>query len=371
MNLIRKKCAICNSKLKKIYKLENVPITLACVENDNNYNFDTMSFSICVNCNTIQLDKLIELNILYGLSHNFTSVGKIWENYYDIFIKYIQNKINNKVILEIGDPSGKLATNCSHYNKWYIVEPNKNNNVAFNEKIIFIESFFDNNFKIDQHIDLIIHSHLFEHIYDFDIFLKKCYEILNENGEMIFGVPNMENIAKKSLSLFVGVFFEHTIFLDKENITYLLKKNGFNITKIVDYENHSIIFHTQKSIKNTINNIKIYNYYEIFINTINQYNLFVIKCNENIINNTSKNIYLFGASYNNQLLLAFGLNKNITGVLDNCKEKQNKYLYGSSLKIFDPEVLINDSIVILKNGYYVKEIYDQIISINKNTIIIQ
>jgi hypothetical protein len=90
------------------------------------------------------------------------------------------------------------------------------------------------------------------------------------------------------------------------------------------------------------------------------------------IQNQYKNIYIFGAYYNTQILLAMGLNDiNIFGILDNCIEKQNKYLYGYNILIKSPNILKNeDSIVILKNGVYSKEIYDQIININKNTYII-
>lgn len=59
---------------------------------------------------------------------------------------------------------------------------------------------------------------------------------------------------------------------------------------------------TAKKGKNNviINKPKITNYYDCFINTINIYKHFVNKCN-NIIKNTNKNIYIFGACYNTQL----------------------------------------------------------------------
>ena len=61
----------------------------------------------------------------------------------------------------------------------------------------------------------------------------------------------------------------------------------------------------------------------------------------------------------------------INGILDNNSNKQGKYLYGFKIKIISPEILKDsDSIVILKNGYYSKEIKKQILNINSNTIII-
>jgi len=90
------------------------------------------------------------------------------------------------------------------------------------------------------------------------------------------------------------------------------------------------------------------------------------------ISKTTKNVYIFGASYNTQLLISLGLNiSNIKGILDNCKEKQGRLLYGYDLLIYDPSILTqSDSIVVLKNGIYVNEIQEQIKNINKDTVII-
>jgi hypothetical protein len=56
---------------------------------------------------------------------------------------------------------------------------------------------------------------------------------------------------------------------------------------------------------------------------------------------------------------------NIKGILDNCKEKQKKYLYGFNLMVCDPSTIINKNcIVILKNGYYLNEVYNQLTKLN-------
>lgn len=373
MEINRNKCSICNYNLKNIYSLNNVPITLSCVENTDNFIYSNMSFSQCCSCNTIQLDKLIPLEILYSNSHNYNSVGETWKGYFQLFNENISKILKDKNILEIGCPSGKIALSHNNYNKWYIVEPNKNNSIDFNEKIIFIESFFDDKFQIDDKIDIIIHSHLFEHIYEPNNFLKKCYEILEENGEMIFGVPDMQHISEYNLSLFLGIFFEHTIFLNKDNIVYLLKRNGFDIIDIIDYKNHSMVYHVKKSKNITpVALVSVYNYYETFMNSISVF-LNNIKYLNSIIENTNKNVYVFGASYNTQLLLTIGLNiQRINGILDNCKDKQNKYLYGYDLIINNPEIIKeNDCIVILHNGYYSNEILEQLKNINSTTEIIE
>jgi predicted SAM-dependent methyltransferase len=369
MSIARINCIICYAKLTHFYKMLNMPIKLSCVEHNNNYLFEELSFSQCPNCNTIQLDKLIPLEILYSESHNYVSVGKVWDCYFNLFCSSIKSIVNNKKILEIGDPSGKIANRLDTYNKWYIIEPNKNMNICFNKNIEFISGFFDDNFSINENIDLIIHSHLFEHIYEPNKFLKKCYEILKFDGEMFFGVPNMEHIANNEICPFLGIFFEHNIFLNKDNITYLLKSNGFDIINVIDYENHSTLYHVKKSKLKNIDIIPIIDYKNLFIKTLEKYTHFI-----NDINKLTNNIpiYIFGASYNTQILLTMGINiKKIFGIIDNSTDKHNKYFYGYNLQIYSPDILKdNNCIVILKNGYYSDEIKKQIMDINPQTNIL-
>ena len=421
----RNECVICNNPLDVFFSLHNVPNKLTCVTEICTNN-STMDFAQCSKCNTIQLKKMIPLNILYEDSHNFVSVGKVWEKYFEMFINYFQNIINtqpNGTILEIGCPSGKVAQKVDNYKKYIIVDPNQNSDEKFSENIVFKQAIFDDDFIINEQIDIIVHSHLFEHIYEPSKFVKKCYDILNDEGEMYFGVPNMENFIEGKSTPFLGIFFEHTIFLNEENISYLLTQNGFEIIRINYYEKHSVLYHCKKKVVTPLLSLstddssnvefqtipvanfsggkatyevsseetrsplpklpselvvkrltapcQITNYKDNFTSITEQYKQFIEKCNEKI-SNTTKKVYLFGASYNTQMLLLLGLqDENINGILDNCKTKQGKYLYGFKLQIYDPNILKNnDSIVILQNGYYNNEIMNQIQILNKNTEII-
>jgi len=73
------------------------------------------------------------------------------------------------------------------------------------------------------------------------------------------------------------------------------------------------------------------------------------------------------------MLLFNGLKREkIIGILDNDQHKINNYLYGTRLKIFNPNFLknINSPTVILRVGAYEDEIKKQIISINSTVKII-
>jgi len=374
--ILRNYCCICNHLLPNaFYSLSNVPIRISTTEKPS-FELSELSYAQCNSCKTIQLNKLIPLHILYETSHNFTSVGNTWEQYFNTIVNILRPIVQNKNVLEIGDPSGKIANRITNnwYNHWYIVEPNQNKSIKFASNITFIPKFFDYLFQTNYEIDVIVHSHLFEHIYEYPEFLKKCHDILSDNGEMVFGIPNMEYIAQSELAPFLGVFFEHTVFLNKQNIRYLLESHGFEIVEITDYENHSIIYHTRKTGLpiNSNNILPITDYKLQFETTLDKYKEYIYQIHNLLQTQQSKPVYVFGASYNTQLLLSLGLNKeNITGILDNCIEKQGKYLSGFEIQIFSPDILRNnDSIVILKNGYYSDEIRKQILNISPTTIII-
>ena len=398
----REECAVCYGELESLYVINDMPIKLCCVDSIEG-QCSPISFSRCRICNTIQLDRLIPLNLLYSSSHNTVSVGKTWDNYFRMFCDKVGEIVEGAVVLEIGDPSGRVACALSNYNVWYIVEPNKNEAIEWKDNIHFIEDFFDENFSLGFSVDRIVHSHVFEHMYSPNVFLKKCWDVLKEEGEMFFGIPNMEHIAQEGLAPCLGIFFEHTIFLSKENVEYLLKRNGFEVLSIYDYENHSILFHVKKVMPDfriedaqsnrsnpfisatmpafggtakggilnenwcNIDVVSITDYTQVFLTSIDKWKGMIRSVDDSIID-----LYIFGASYNSQYLLALGLaEKKITGILDNCKEKQGKYLYGYPLKIFSPSVICGKVCgVIVKNGYYSNEILTQLRELNPDVIII-
>lgn len=177
----RTHCAICESPLQNVCYYENMPQKLACVD-EPQYNTFPFSVSKCIRCHTHQLDKLVPLNILYSETHNRTSVGKTWETFFDIFCEKIQGLTHNKRVLEIGCPSGKIVRKIAPHYKWYcIVDPNMvpfhETNTTTGAEMKGISAFFDEQFELQERNDtpdIIVHSHLFEHIYEPRAFLHLC-----------------------------------------------------------------------------------------------------------------------------------------------------------------------------------------------------
>lgn len=378
--ILRNKCIICDVPTEIIHTEYNVPISFTTVAINTDYKYSTLSYGYCNKCNIIQLNELIELHILYDTGHNYQVVGDTWKQYFSQFTELLMPYIKKKNILEIGCPSGKIANNCDHYNSWNIIDPNVK--IFDNKKINSISNFFDDKSTFDFNVDVIVHSHLFEHIYYPIPFLNNCYNILEENGYMIFGIPNMEYIMKNKISLFFGVMFEHNIFYSVSNIIKMLEQTNFKIIDVSFYKNHSIFFKVQKTnssgCKYTLTN-NVFSTDNLNLKEqIMENSMYYDNCIKTWINyldtkTDNKVIYIFGASYNTSLLLHKISNRiNIKCVLDNCLQKQGQYFYGYNYLISSPTILKNENaIVILKNGVYNEEIKKSLLDLNNNTIFLE
>jgi len=97
----------------------------------------------------------------------------------------------------------------------------------------------------------------------------------------------------------------------------------------------------------------------------------VLRINEIINNyvvcNNNLKTYLFGAHIFSQFLINRGLQTNkIEAVIDNSPNKVGKRLYGSNLKVINPEYLKGCAgLVILKAGQYQAEVEKQLNKISK------
>lgn len=372
INMIRNKCPITNSKNIEILSSRKFPLFCGCIignsENDLIYEEE---FAICKDSGILFLNKLIPLNILYKNGHYAGSVGKIWEEHHETFAKFI-SQINPKNILEIGGGHGRLAQNFLKLQKanWTIVEPDTKTKF---DNVNYIDGFFDKNICKDKHYDTIVHSHTFEHIYNPNDFLSDISTSLHEGGYMIFSLPNMQKWLENRFSNCLN--FEHTLFLDENLIEHLLYKNRFQILVKKYFKDHSVFYLTKRD-KNQ-KEIELKNNYKknkkLFLDIREYYKTEVQKLNR-LIEETSKNVYLFGAHLFSQNLIYDGLNiSKIKYILDNDSNKQEKRLYGTSLYVKSPQILKNDdnALVILNAGVYSEEIKKDILTnINSKICII-
>ncbi len=362
----RKSCSVSNKKdLEKLHTVSNFPIFMGCVNSDRNADITAdMIWTISKSSGLIQLSELIPLKILYKDSHGSGDIGRIWTEHHREFAEFI-SKYSPKSVLEIGGGHGRLAYEYERYDNipWTIIEPNPS--PIKETKAKFINGFFDKNFKHEKKFKTIVHSHVFEHVYNHDNFMNDVSSFMKDDGHLIFTLPNMLNMLKNKYTNCLN--FEHTVFLTEPYVEYLLSKYGFEIIEKKYFRHdHSIFYSTVKTSNKKIIEIskdlysinkKIYNDYRIFHEKL-------ITDLNNLISESKKSIYLFGAHIFSQYLICSGLNtSNIDCLLDNDPNKQGKRLYGTSMLVKSPNCLksVNKPLIILKAGVYNDEIKKDIL----------
>jgi 2-polyprenyl-3-methyl-5-hydroxy-6-metoxy-1,4-benzoquinol methylase len=102
-----------------------------------------------------------------------------------------------------------------------------------------IKGFFSLELFQDKNpFDLIILSHVIEHVISPNEMLKEIRELLDDNGVIYIEVPNlMKNIGLR------GYFtFEHVKFFTLQTLTNLAVRNGFAVDRIQEFDNGKDIY---------------------------------------------------------------------------------------------------------------------------------
>lgn len=360
------------TNLESLYTLKNCPVFMGCTEDSpKNDLFAEMKWEICKDTGCIQLAKLLPLDILYLYQHN-DGTGSIWTEHYLSFSKFLQ-KFHPKHILEIGGANDIIAKDYIKVIKdahWTVIEPHPL--FTPSSRIKVIKGWFNKDFSYDGKVDVVVHSHVLEHLYDPLEFITQLNRFLKIGDKHIFTFPNLLELLKNKITSSLN--FEHTIFLTEYIVDQILKSSGFKILKKQYFKDHSIFYATEKvseKIKLLVFENKYKEYKKLFMDFINYHLEMIDDINKKIKKNKLP-LYLFGAHIFSQYLLLFGLESDkIISILDNSPLKQKKRLYGTKFMVESPKVLIDKgpAVVILKAGIYNEEIKKDILeNINPEVI---
>jgi predicted SAM-dependent methyltransferase len=364
----RSKCVICSGELSEIFCLKNMPVYMGHNIGKEEI-FSDMTFLKCESCGTVQIKEILNPDLVYMTNHNKSIIGNIWKNHFEKLTEFIKPYIENKKILEVGDPSFKVSSSLSNSSeKWFIVEPNFDD-IDIPENVILIKGFFTKETNINDNVDVIFHSHLMEHLVNPSEDLSLFYDKLNDNGKLIFSVPNFEHLLESGRPVNSILHFEHTYYFNFKSMSSLLSNNGFYVENYYYYENHSIFFVCSKQKINK----SLYRLKDIdikFSNLLNKYKNWVEDVNDKI--KKYDKVYLYGCHVSSQFIINLGLSTNkIFSILDNDNIKNNHVLYGTKLVTYSPETISKDSspvVVINHMGVYSEEIKNQLKKINENVI---
>jgi len=318
----------------------------------------------CDTCGCVQLKKLLDPNILYGVAHNMTYNTPIWKEHHSQFSNFIYTRKQSNEIIEVGGYSGVLAKHLTQKDKdihYTILDMCDTDPMIENVKFINhnCETY---NFQEDT---IVVMSHVFEHLYEPSNFIKNLKE--NNVTNVFISIPDMTaQVENKGIPI---VQQEHTFFCDYNDIVYLFSKEGYACDSSYSYKNHSLFFHFIKSdgvISNyKFNKNRVIDYYATY-----QHNDTVISS----IKDIEEPFFIVPGGLYGQVIYYFLKNKkNLLGFLDNDPSKIGKRLYGTANYIFKMDEIKNyDNITLLiYNGPYTEEIISQLNEYNKNIKYIQ
>ena len=362
--------------LEPIYCFKNFPVYMGSVEHDLSQDvLSDMNWVISKISGVIQLNPLLPLDVVYPEAHGSGCVGDLWMSHHSALAKFIR-KYNPYSVLEIGGAHGilsKIYQDESPGVDWTILEPNPIPVEGVKAKII--PGFFNDEFGLDDPVDAVVHSHVFEHVYDPLSFVHHISGFLPESKHLIFSVPNMKEMLKRKYTNCIN--FEHTVFLTEPYIEYLMCQHGFRIVERKYFlDDHSIFYACIRdaSVKPIElpsglyeENKKIYlDYVAYHEKLIRDLNTKIAALRDN------QKLYLFGAHVFAQYLIGFGLDTSrIESLLDNDPNKQGLRLYGTHLMVASPKILadVDNPVVILRAGVYNDEIEKDIReNINGDTV---
>lgn len=376
--VIRKKCIFCKSDdLEHLYCFRDFPVNQNMTIERQEYDLlMDLQYGICKNCGMIQVESIPSEEELYNGEHS-RGIGRTWQNHYREFSHFIR-KFKPERIFEIGGGAGYIEV-YFHEEKddpleWVILEPNPQ--PVKECRAVYINGFFDKDYVLDKKFDTIIFSHLLEHIYEPDAFLKHISKDMPIGTKLIFSVPNMQKMLENKQTNTLN--FEHSFFLTETYINFLLAKNGFAVVKKEEYLEHSLFYAAVLTGKNIEARLGVGLYErnkKIFSGFIDDYKEFAVLVDSFMRDNPDMPIYMFGAHLFSQFLIWFGIDENrVKAILDNDVAKQGKRLQGTNLICMSPGVLAAEekAALILRAGTYQDEIKEDLLkNINPHIVILE
>jgi SAM-dependent methyltransferase len=353
--------------------LENVPVFMGCVDHQEALDLrQDIAWWISRESGLIQLKKLLPLDVLYPESHGAGAIGALWGKHHKAFAKFL-NQSTPTSIFEVGGAHGILALEYRQFDDipWTILEPNPAPTDGCEAH--FIKGFFDEHFKYSDHFDTVVHSHVFEHIYNPDEFMAHLSGFMSPGKKLVFSLPNMQVMLERKYTNCLN--FEHTVYLSEDYIEYLLTNNGFKVVEKSYYlDDHSIFYAAIKETNTPPTQLNV----DLYTTNRNLYLAYIEHHKElifNINNQLSKieveDVFLFGAHVQSQYMIGFGLDvSKIKCILDNDSNKHGKRLYGTDMMVASPNILKNlhFPLIIVRAGTFTEEIVTQIKEINPTSI---
>lgn len=237
------KCIICQ---KEIFKKSHIrPVSV----------YDKRSYDLikCENCKTLftypvpsqdEIDQIYKEQYFYG-AHKITVGEKRYRA--KKMASYVSRFSSIKTALDVGSMYGFLIDELNRRNircAGIDIDPEavaycKKNNIPVES--ISLEGYLE---KPGGSHDLIILSHVLEHLFDPKEKLIAIREKLNDGGKLLIAVPNIEAWTRKIFGNYWGYWDVpiHLTHFNKSTLRNLLESSGFEIVDVRTVGGSSLLF---------------------------------------------------------------------------------------------------------------------------------
>ena len=172
--------------------------------------------------------------------------------------KFLHVNTNNMKILDVGCSYGQHLINFSKKSIGIDVNPNS---IKFAKSIGLnvIKLNVENNefIQLNEKFDLIFAVNIIEHLIAPHKFLLDCRKLLHDNnGKILIGFPNMDNILNKGWKA-----KEHIYAFNEKSMKFLLNRSGYKIIKVFSITTRTpltILCNFQKLLKMFLPQMYIY-----------------------------------------------------------------------------------------------------------------
>jgi 2-polyprenyl-3-methyl-5-hydroxy-6-metoxy-1,4-benzoquinol methylase len=167
---------------------------------------------------------------------NYLNKEKLFRSFFKPILKFIRKNIPDGKLLEIGSSVGFLLEEAIKYG--YQVEGIELNKKAVeycsNKGITIHNCYLKECLFKEGKYDIVVMSHVLEHITDLNDFLKEINRILSPGGFIVLSQPTYVGLIAKlsGIKWYGWVPKDHVWHFTPENISSVLKQNGFMVKAI-------------------------------------------------------------------------------------------------------------------------------------------
>ena len=364
------KCRHCKNELKHVFvDLITCPPSNAMVNlEDMNgpENYYPLKIFVCDHCFLVQVDELRKADEIFDSEYTyFSSYSTSWLEHAKCYVEMMVDRFHfssNSQIIEIASNDGYLLQYFKEKNIQVLgVDPTANTAAVAEKKgIKTIVDFFGSSFAekelVDKGIqgDLILGNNVLAHVPDINDFVGGMKKALKKTGVITMEFPHLYQLIRENQ--FDTIYHEHFSYLSFHAVKRIFESQGLEMFDVQEISTHGgslRIFakhkedHTKEISPNVVALLEkeknagmlTLEYYQNFQQVVDEikYSVwnFLIEAKQQ-----QKKVAGYGAAAKGNTLLNYcGVKGNdlIEFVCDASPYKQNKYLPGSRIPVFEPD----------------------------------